>query len=183
MKKLIVIIVLITSSLDVCSQTKTNFKNTDTLSIDIEKLDRKFLKTVRIREDKLLGVKRIYPKLRVNIYPYIFIYKNVAVLKFEASYSGSSWIFMDKLLINLKDELLLFNLNGISRNIVSGGVNETSDMFVDQKLRLLLESIKLSETPVIGRFVGDKSRTFQMSNKAIKSIKDLLLFYNTITEN
>ena len=165
------------------SQSYKGLNSIDTLSVKLSEIDASYFKKLKIREDKFLNTTIITPKFKGSVYPYLIISGKAIILRCYVSYTGSNWVFMDKLYFSIDNELLIYDLPKSKRKVTSKGVIESSDFIVDQKMDIIINLIKLSEKPIIGRFYGDRNSDFYISKKNIEGYNSLINLYNELTKD
>jgi hypothetical protein len=153
--------------------------------VDFDKTDTEKLKNFRLREDKFENTVFIHHKNSSsdnNISAYIVIEGDNAFLRFRTSYSGSTWIFYNKIILNIDGKNYTHIVSDVKRESHSGGnVTERSDVQVDKEIYFFLEEIYKSTTDVGLRFKGDgKMKDVKISKKIIENLRETLDLYKKL---
>ena len=136
------------------------------------------LKGFRVNEDKFQKSTFINPmgpmsgiKDPLEIYLVIDEYGYLAQ-RLRIRYYGSDWVFMEKVLFLVDDEVYEFYLKSKPRRDVSGGrVYETSDELMTPELYEILLKILHSTGDVSVRFEGDSFHDMKVSSQNMKRLK------------
>ncbi|MGJ1419955.1 hypothetical protein ACR79T_10040 [Sphingobacterium spiritivorum] len=115
--------------------------------------------------------------------PYISIdSQNRMFLNLRANYSGSSWIFFDKMIVLIGTETFTYIFKSEPDRDVGSGVKEVITDTVDEELYKILEQISNANSPTSIRLQGDKYIDYKLSKKNIEGIKNLLNVFNKLKE-
>lgn len=152
------------------------------LKADYDKLTKKDLKGFRENYDEFKKSRFIYSKIRADlIHPYIALNDGNMYLRLKTKYSGSGWVFADKVKIIIDDEIFTYELGSTDRNVRTGRfVEEKSDILVDEYLLGMLEKISISQEKIKMRFKGDKYYDTKIRKADIRKIKEVLALYNKL---
>lgn len=152
--------------------------------IDINTLSRKEQREWRIKEDKFKGTVFIKDKkihsLGREVYPYISIKNGYMYLRFVVRYTGSSWVFFDKVIFLIDGKKYEFVPSTPKTKIINTGVSEHSDTYVDKAVFNLLQKIANAKN-VEYRLEGSKGvRDKKLGGLDLKGIKETLEFYERL---
>lgn len=164
---------------------KREFK--ETKSKGLGSLSRMDLKGFKVKEDKFQKVTFITPlgSMTTGKDPleiYLVIDDNDIVDKrLKIRYSGKDWVFMDKILFLINDDVFTYNLNEKTDRDVSGGyVYEYSDELITEDLQEIINKVIDSDGEISIRFQGDNYYDQRISKSNILRLKKSVTLFQKL---
>lgn len=167
-----------------------NRKFIETKAKSILSLSRMDLKGFKVKEDKFKKATFINPlgSMTTGKDPleiYIVIDENNYLNKrLRIRYSGKDWVFMDRILLLINDEVYTYFLSEKPDRDVSGGyVYETSDELLSGKLEEIIDKVINSDGSISIRFQGDNYTDEKLSSSNINRLKKSELLHEKLAKN
>lgn len=175
MKKIFTILTLIVS-LFIFGQESFKFPFTN-----INNLDKKDLKDVKLKVDEFKGTAFITPKGFMSetyrIEPYLS-YKNDSVtFRIKFKYYSKSWLFHKKVMIKVNDEIKEFDVNP-SEDVIKGGIQEISDIVLNIDDINFLRKVADSKKDIIIRYEGEKHEDQKLYSMERNYLKKIINFFD-----
>jgi hypothetical protein len=154
-----------------------NTKVVEGIKIDLTKLTKENLNRFHKKEDKFDKSINIYHKKNKSsrFSCSIFIDNDLALLSFGIEYNDYDWLFMNRCIFQINGENYDYKFNDVKREIVSNGINEKDNQFVNTQQYEILEKIIKSSNIVSFRLQGDKgNKDSEIRQNEIELIKETL---------
>lgn len=152
--------------------------------VEFAKTEKNQLKDFRVTEDKFQSTVYIHSRKEPDsnmISIYLGITDNEAFIRLRTNYSGSRWIFYDRVTVNIGAQNYTIMISDLKRETHSAGnVTERSDMLVSEDLYKVIMAISRAKEDVELRFKGEKVKDIKLSKKTIESIRETLALYHTL---
>jgi len=154
-------------------------------SKDVSTLTKSELKGFTIENDKFNNI--IFIKPYQNLFgnrfgSYIVIKDGLLSMRFYAEYRSSDWIFFNRIIVLTGDKKYEYQ-DTETRRDVTGGVEEVSDVTVDDYLMSMLIDISKYKKAEV-RFQGkDYYADREMSKREVQNITNILQIYNKLIVN
>jgi len=156
----------------------------DAKSIDLNSLEKSEKKGWNFNYDKFKEITFIKPKniYGSRFYPYIGVKDNGNMyLRLKASFSGSDWVFVEKIIFLVDGEKIEFKPVSSNRDVsIHATVTENFDTPVDIKIYELLQKIANSQNEVEYRLQGERSVDRVLKEKEKRLIKETLDFFERL---
>lgn len=154
------------------------------IKVNFEDLDKDLKKGFKTEEDKFKKMQFI--SLRGAAYmviPYLSVKNNLVTMRLRTRYSGTEWLFFDKVIFNIDNKNYEYDAGKTSREVHSGGsVVEWSDIVVDNEILDILKTAAYSQNNVEYRFTGQDSMDYKLSESNKKAIAKVLEVYYAMTK-
>lgn len=140
------------------------------------------LKGFKVKEDRFKKVTFIHHKLEGRNYPYLVITAdNLLSMRIVMNYSGSNWIFFDKIIFLCNDET--FEVKDLDVDRTIGGPNsvyETADFRVDNSLYSFFYKAFESRKDIEYQLSGKYSYNGKLKSSEIKVLLSVFYLYSKL---
>jgi len=175
MKKILIVFIFFIFTVSY-SQETLNFKFTN-----LDQIEKKELKNVKTKTDEFNGATFISPKGFMNesyrIDPYL-VYENEEVtFRIRFKYYGSYWVFHDKVLIKVCNEIRDFEV-APNREVAKGQISEISDIKLNLDDIEFLRKVANANYDVPIRYEGEKNSDQKLYSIERNYLKKILDFFD-----
>ena len=152
---------------------------------DVSKIPSDILKKFNTNEDKFTSITFLkHKKNNESLNLYIGIKNNMPFLRMVCKYSGTNWVFFNKIIFLIDGVAYdYYPKSSSKREVITGGVYERIDDLIidyDDKQQLLINALANCKETLEIRFSGD--RVADRKLKVTPAIRETLDLYNLFDE-